>query len=80
MFSGNRGLPARDFPLPEPFVSFSLPAKEGIGLDDRQGRPPVEQPRPQQEGKAGCVAEPSWPDFVFLVKRQLLAEKEILGG
>jgi hypothetical protein len=80
MFSGKRGLPARDFHCQNRFVSFSPPAKEGIGLDDRQGRLPVEQPRPQQEGEAGCIAEPSWPDFVFLVKRQLLAEKEILGG
>src|ERR1700737_4581984 len=62
-------------PLPEPFVSFSLPAKERIGLDDRQGRLPVEQLRPQQEGEAGCVAEPSWPDFVFLVNANCLRRK-----
>src|SRR3981081_2108374 len=40
-------------PLPEPLVSFSPPAKEGIGLDDRPGRLPGEQPRPPQEGEAG---------------------------
>jgi hypothetical protein len=49
-------------------------------LDDHQCVLPVEQVRPQSQRKASCICQSPRSGLTFLVKGQLLTQKEILSG
>src|SRR5258708_30713157 len=67
------------FPSQEEPKSPAMPSDERFGLDYRQGRFPVQQPRPHDKRGSGGIGEAMWSDFALFVESQLLAEEEVLS-
>ena len=57
-----------------------MPSNERVRLHDGEDSTPVDQPRQSDECDAGRLIGPPRLDLALEVQRQLLAEKQILGG
>lgn len=66
-------------PSPEEPEALAMPADQSVRLDDHQSIFPVEHPRPDDESVASRVRQPLRLHFVFLIKGQLLSQKQVLG-
>ena len=56
-----------------------MPTDQCCRLNNEKSGFPLKEARPEDQGKASRIRQPSWPDLVFLVEGQLLAKKQILG-
>jgi hypothetical protein len=56
-----------------------VPSEECRRLDDREGLPPREPAREQDEREPEPIRGPPWLHLSFAVQGQLLPEKEILS-
>jgi hypothetical protein len=57
-----------------------MPSGEGVGFDDDKRLSPIKQPGEKNHGEpSGVVGAAGFP-LALLVKRQLLAEKQVLRG
>ena len=53
-----------------------MPVGKSLGLDDPQGRPPIEPTGEPDQSHTSRVGAASWLDMTFLVEGELLAQKE----
>ena len=56
---------------------ITLPAGQGLWLDDDQGSSPVEAAGEPGQSDAGGVGRACWFDITFLVEGQLFAQQEV---
>jgi hypothetical protein len=61
-------------------ADLSMPSNERVRLDDGEDSTPVDQPRQRDECNAGRIIGPPRLGLPLEVQRQLLAQKQILGG
>src|SRR5262249_23169112 len=67
-------------PPPKQPEAFSMPSHERVRLHDGEDATPVDQRRQRTECDAGRDIGPPRLDLALDVQRQLLAQKQILGG
>src|SRR5215510_3928118 len=58
----------------------AVPANQCVGLDDREGVPPVEGTREMGKRKTNGVGSAPRLDLSLNVEAELFAEEQILGG
>ena len=57
-----------------------MPPNQCVGLDDREGVPPVEETRKMGKRKTNGVGSTPRLDLSLNVEAELFAEEQILGG
>lgn len=72
--------PAAGFPSPEQAEAVAVPPHERVWLDDREDATPFKEAGGHNESHTRGVVGPSWLHLTLYVRRQLLAQEEILGG
>jgi hypothetical protein len=65
---------------PEQPEAFSVPSNERVRLHDGEDSTPVDQLRQRDQRNSGRIIGPPRLDLPLDVQRQLLAQKQILGG
>ena len=68
------------FPLPKQSEPAPMPTNQCIGLDDREGVPPVEETGEMGERKTNGVGSAPRLDLSLNIEAELFAEQQILGG
>src|SRR5215467_10970159 len=68
------------FPFPKHSEPAAVPANQCVGLDDREGVPPVEETREMGKRKTNGVGSAPRLDLSLNVEAELFAEEQILGG
>jgi hypothetical protein len=68
------------FPFPEEPERLAVPADQGRRFDEEESRPPLKESGAEDRRDTSGIREPPSADLMFLIKGQLLAEKQILGG
>ena len=66
-----------DFQRQKSQESLPVPADEGVGLDDHQRHPPIEQPSHGGHQPPGSIVGPVRLDLPLLEERQLLSQKQV---
>src|SRR5262249_48020439 len=68
------------FPFPKHSEPAAVLANQCVGLDDREGVPPVEETREMGKRKTNGVGSAPRLDLSLNVEAELFAEEQILGG
>ena len=76
----NRTSARSRLPLPKQPERPAMPGDECCGLDNQKSGSPSKEARPENQPKPSRVRQSPRLDLAFLVERQLLAKKQILGN
>ena len=76
----NRWSARSRLPLPKQPERIAMPADQGCGFDNQKSRSPSKEVRPENQPKPSRVRGSPWSNQAFLIERQLLTKKQILGN